>query len=205
MTEHCQLIGIAGPSCSGKSTVAAAILDYLGDAVLVQADSYYRNLSRVPAAKRAELNFDHPDAIDHRLLAADLRTLMRGGAVECPTYDFLTHTRASKVVPISSRPYVVVEGLWVLHWREVRELLSLSIMLAADHDTCLGRRLMRDSVERGRDPAFVRAQYERDVRPMCDEYLLPSGRHADIHIDGTASIDLCVTAARRAVRDSLLI
>ncbi len=204
MTEGRRLIGIAGPSCSGKTTVARAVLEYLGAAVLVQADRYYYDLSHLPAAERTRRNFDHPDAIDHHLLARHLTLLLQGRTVSSPTYDFATHTRGDQVVRIASRPYIVAEGLWLLYWPHVRELLDLSIMLTADHITCLHRRLRRDSLDRARDPEYVRLQYERDVRPMCDRYLLPSARHADVEIDGTAPIDEAIAESRRALRNHLL-
>lgn len=190
MAERPYIIGMAGPSASGKTTIARALAERLGDRALVlSCDGYYRDLSHLSMAEREQVNFDHPDAIEHELLAAHLAKLRRGEAVEdAPTYSFETHTRLTETARLEPRPAIIVEGLYVLHWPDVRGLLDLRVYLDASHEVCLARRIERDVRERGRTEEFCREQYERTVRPMAEEFIAPSQTHADLTLGGVGAI-----------------
>jgi uridine kinase len=182
------VIGIAGPSCAGKSELGRRLAARLaGRAEQISLDSYYRDLADMDPAARQTHNFDHPDAMDRGLLARQLAALARGQSVEAPVYDFATHTRAGEVRAVLPAPVVIVEGLFVLAWDEVRESIDLAVFVDAPHDVCLARRLARDVCERGRTERSVREQYEKTVRPMYDHWVRPTRRHADLIVDGTGA------------------
>ncbi len=188
------VIGIAGGSCSGKSSIAARVARRLKarGAVVLSLDSYYRDLSGVPRAKRRDYNFDAPEALDIELAETHLRTLAAGGSVRVPVYRFEDHTRA----PESEWPrldawsesgrigIVIVEGLFALYFPSLRAMLDLSVFVDAGRDSCLARRLKRDVAERGRTPADVAEQYERTVEPMFERFVAPTRAFADMTVDG---------------------
>ena len=185
------LIGIAGPSGSGKTTIGDALVARLAGqrAQFLPLDGYYKDLSCLSPESRAEVNFDAPDALDAELLIQHVKRLAAGHAVETPMYDFATHCRTAKRRRIEPQGVVVIEGLLVLYWRELREALDLSIYVAAPDETCLKRRLARDVQERGRTRQSVLRQYEQTVRPMAEAHVLPTRRYADLLVDGTAPVE----------------
>lgn len=182
------LIGIAGPSCSGKSELAKILKRELAAAVIT-LDSYYRELAHLPFEERARTNFDEPAALDEELLIAQVRSLANGCAVDRPVYDFARHTRSGEFERIEPAGFVVAEGLFALHWPELRALYGTSVFIDVDDEICFRRRLERDVRERGRTPESVRAQYENTVRPMAERYIRPARAWADVVVSGTEPLE----------------
>ncbi len=199
------LIGIAGPSGAGKTALALAVARRLG-AVVISLDSYYCDLSHLAFEERAHTNFDIPDSLDHRLLSEHLRVLAAGGDVDVPVYDFSMHLRVARTVHIRAAEFGVVEGLWTLYWRNVRESLGTKVYVDACDETCFQRRLARDVRDRGRTPESVIERYTEMVRPMAERYILPARREADIVVSGVAllkeSVE-CICAAALRPQDQL--
>jgi len=193
------LIGIAGGSASGKTLLASRIDDALGtDHVLVlKQDSYYRDLSELSAEERARQNFDHPDAFDTPLLLSHLETLLEGGWVKEPIYDFTAHRRALDTRRVGGALVVVLEGILILADPQLRALMDIKVYVDTDADVRLVRRLRRDVEERGRTVAAVLQQYEQSVRPMHLQFVEPSKRYADIIVpeggENSVGIDLLRT------------
>lgn len=178
------VLGIAGGSGSGKSTVLHRIVDAFGPRhiAVLDHDAYYRDLSHLPLAERAAFNFDHPDALETSLMRTHLDTLLQGGAVPKPIYDFTTHSRQPETRRVVSRPVIIVEGILVLAEPSLAERMDIKIFVDAADDIRLMRRIRRDLDERGRSIKAVLEQYERTVRPMHLEFVEPSKREADIII-----------------------
>ncbi len=178
------VIGIAGGSGSGKTTIAHAMLEELGHdrAVLILHDSYYRDLSHLSPEQRGAQNFDHPDALETALLVRHLEALLRGEAIDKPLYDFTTHTRRAETEHVEPRPVILVEGVLVLAEPTLRERMDLKIYVDTDADLRIMRRLERDIRERGRTMESVFAQYLASVRPMHLRYVEPSRAFADLVI-----------------------
>ena len=181
------VIGIAGPSCSGKSEVSRRLARILR-APIVAIDHYYKDLGHLTAAERVRTNFDAPDSLDRELVHEHVQALRSGHAIAQPTYDFARHTRAIPVERIEPCDYVLVEGLFALSWPEVRNGLDFRIFISADHETCLTRRIFRDVRERGRTEESVRSQYEQTVRPMADIHVVPTAAYADLVLAGIAPV-----------------
>jgi uridine kinase len=178
------LIGIAGGTASGKTTVARRIIEALpaGQAALIQQDAYYRDRTALTPAERATLNFDEPDALENDLLLQHLRALKAGQAVACPEYDFTSHTRKSTVRRIEPCPVIVVEGILLLAVPTLRDVFDLRLYVDTDDDVRLIRRIKRDMLERGRDIRSIEAQYMGTVRAMHRLHVEPSKQHADLII-----------------------
>ena len=181
------LIGIAGPSCSGKSEVARRLARILRAPTLV-LDHYYRDLASIPFAERLNINFDAPESLDREMIAEHVRALQDGQSIEQPTYDFTHHIRTERTETVPSAPFVLVEGLFGLYWPELRQALSLRIYIDASHEVCLARRIFRDVRERGRTEESVRSQYEVTVQPMCECHIAPTQAHADLVLNGVAPV-----------------
>lgn len=181
------VLGIAGGTASGKSTVAAAIVDHLGDrCVHVLHDRYYRPL---PAGHDgAAWNFDHPEALETDRLVRDLDTLLSGRPCRAPRYDFATHSRFADEDVIEPRPIVLVEGILVFADAELRARFDWRVFVDAPDDIRLLRRVRRDVAERGRSVDSVLNQYERSVRPMHEQFVAPGRAHAHLVLDGTAPL-----------------
>jgi uridine kinase len=178
------VIGIAGGSGSGKTTISRSVMESIGrEAVeLIQHDAYYREQSHLPVEERAKVNYDHPDSLETDLLVAHLRDLLTGNPVERPVYDFTVHNRSRDKVPVEPKPVILVEGILVLYEPALRELMDLKIYIDTDSDLRIVRRLERDIKERGRSFDSVRDQYLHTVRPMHLQFVEPSKRYADIVI-----------------------
>jgi uridine kinase len=175
------LIGIAGGTGSGKTTLAQRIAGALpGGVVIIEHDWYYRDRSGVPEAERSGLNYDEPGALENDLLARDLAKLKAGSAVECPQYDFSTHTRSARTERIEPARIVVVEGILLFAVPELRAAFDLRIFVDTDDDIRLMRRIRRDIVERGRDIGAIEAQYYASVRPMHLLHVAPSKRFSHL-------------------------
>lgn len=187
------MVGIAGPSCSGKTVLAGALARRL-DGLVVPLDAYYRDLAHLEPALRDARNFDHPDALDRELLTRQLRELAAGRPVEQPVYDFKSHSRQPSGRRAEPRGVVIVEGLFSLHFHEVRELLDLGVYVDLEDAPCLERRLARDTRERGRDAESVRDQYARTVRPMCRRFVEPTRDLAGLVVRGDLPLPALVDA-----------
>jgi uridine kinase len=193
------LIGIAGLSGSGKSELAAQLARRLDSCNTVALDSYYHAHSHLELDARAKLNYDHPDALDWRLLGAHLDALAGGAAIEEPHYSFDLHTRSPRTRTVQPRPFLILEGILTLHRADVRERLDLKIFVETQAEECFRRRLERDVAERGRTPESVGDQYQRTVWPMALEYVLPSRAFADITVSGENPIDQSVAQVMQII------
>ena len=178
------ILGIAGGSGSGKTTIADSIVEQIGPdhVVLIQHDAYYRDLTHLPLEERAKVNYDHPDSLETDLLVAHLRELLAGRPIERPTYDFTVHNRGTETVTVEPLPVVIVEGILVMVEPALRDLMDLKIYVDTDADLRIVRRLGRDIEERGRSFESVRDQYLDTVRPMHLRFVEPAKRYADIVI-----------------------
>ena len=182
--QHPVVIGIAGGSGSGKSTVIRKIVDAIGSdtIALLDHDAYYRDLSHLSLEERGAFNFDHPDALETSLLCEHLDRLQAGEVAEKPVYNFKTHTREERTTRVYPRPVIIVEGILVLAEQALVDRMHIKIYVDAADDIRLMRRIRRDLHERGRSVDSVLRQYERTVRPMHLEFVEPSRRKADVII-----------------------
>ena len=180
------IVGIAGGTGAGKTTLAHILIDHLGEdrAMGIAHDAYYRDFAHVPAGQRGQINFDHPDALETDLLVQHLQALSRGETVLIPAYDFTTHSRTSETLEVSPRPVIIVEGILVLVEQILRDALNLKIFVDTPPDIRLIRRVNRDVNERGRTPESITHQYLETVRPMHDTYVEPSRKYADFIVCG---------------------
>jgi uridine kinase len=199
MNNHNPLvIGIAGGSGSGKTTVAQTILQRVGpDRIsFLQHDAYYKDLSGLPPTQRAEINFDHPNSLETELLTQHILQLIRGQPVEVPIYDFSTHSRTKRTFTVQPRGVILVEGILIFTEATLRDLFNVKIFVDTDSDLRFIRRLERDISERGRTMETVVKQYLSTVRPMHMEFVEPSKRYADIIIPeggfNAAALDMVV-------------
>ena len=176
------VIGLAGGTGSGKTTVSEAVREAAGagEIVVLPQDAYYRAQPEVPLEIRKKTNYDEPSAFDTELLVAHLDALLRGEAVERPVYDFTAGDRAAETVALTPKPVIVVEGILVLHERVLRERFDLSVFVDAPPDERFIRRLERDVSERGRSAESVIAQYRRSVKPMHDLFVEPTKAFANL-------------------------
>jgi uridine kinase len=176
------IIGIAGGSGSGKSTVARNVAQALetGSVAFIDMDAYYLNFAHLPLADRRKINWDHPDAFDWELLVCQLATLAAGEAIDKPVYDFVTHTRSDRTVVVPPARVVVIDGILLFSDPRVRDLCDVKVFVDADADIRLMRRLRRDINKRGRTLEEVLDQYLTTVQPMHLQFVEPSKRYADI-------------------------
>jgi uridine kinase len=200
MTERISplVIGIAGGSGSGKTTVAQTILQRVGpDRIsFLQHDAYYKDLSGLPPVQRAEVNFDHPNSLENELLIRHIHQLKQGKTVDVPIYDFSTHSRTDRTYKVKPRSVILVEGILIFAEATLRDLFDVKIFVDTDSDLRLIRRLQRDIAERGRTTESVIKQYLGTVRPMHLDFVEPSKRYADVIIPeggfNTAALDMVV-------------
>lgn len=177
------VIGIAGGSGSGKTTVQRRLIEaYAPDISVLEHDAYYRDLSHLPFEERTKTNFDHPDALETELLVAQLDRLVSGESIFIPVYDFNNHVRKPETVQVDPKPVILVEGILILAERELREKMDIKIFVDTDADVRLMRRIERDLIERGRTIESILFQYRATVRPMHLEFVEPSKRTADLII-----------------------
>jgi len=178
------VIGVAGGSGSGKTTVVSHIINSVGDdnLVLLQHDSYYRDLKHISFEERIKQNYDHPSSLETELLVRHVHALLEGYSVKMPIYDFKNHVRADEVVNITPKPIILVDGILIFYEKELRDIMDIKVFVDTDDDLRLLRRLKRDINERHRSVNSVLHQYETFVRPMHLEFVEPSKRYADIII-----------------------
>jgi uridine kinase len=194
------IIGVAGGTGSGKTTVSRAILERVGSSRIayIEHDSYYRDLSHLSLAERAQVNFDHPDSLDNALLIEHLDALCNGQPIEVPIYDFTKHNRKDERHIVQPQPVVMVEGILIFSDKQLRDRMDIKIYVDADADMRFIRRIQRDIRDRGRSVESVIEQYLRTVRPMHLEFVEPSKRYADVIIPrgGLNSIAIDMVVAR---------
>jgi len=200
------IIGICGGTGSGKTTIARAIVETVGaeNVVLVEQDSYYRDLADMPLDERHQANFDHPDSLDSNLMVNHILRLKQGLPAEMPLYDFKTHTRTQNIEIIEPRPVVIVEGILIFSEPRVLDLLDVRVFVDTPDDIRLIRRLKRDHAERGRTYEHTMDQYARTIRPMHWEFVEPSKRHADVIIPEGAQMGVSVEFLCSLVREKLV-
>lgn len=176
------VIGIAGGTGSGKTTVVNKIIERLieKDVTILSQDAYYRDSSHLPLEERQKMNFDHPDALEFELLCENIRKLKKGETIQQPVYSYLTCTRAIETTTIVPRKAIIVEGILCLWPKELRKLMDIKIFVDCEADLRLSRVIQRDLVERGRDVHAVLKRYEDTVRPSHLQFIEPTKRYADI-------------------------
>jgi uridine kinase len=202
------LIGIAGGSGSGKTLVSKRLFNDLGSekVIIIQQDSYYKNLTHLSFDERKKQNFDHPDSIDEELLINHIKELLKGNYIDQPIYDFTQHTRKKETLRVGNHIIIILEGILILHNPVLRKLMDIKVYVDTDSDVRLIRRLKRDIQERGRSLDSVIEQYENIVRPMHLQFVEPLKRYADIIIPqggyNLVAIDLLKTKIQALLRES---
>ena len=192
MKQRPYLIGIAGPSGAGKSYLAERLVRSLPDASIIPIDAYYPDLSHLALEARDRLNFDDPEMLDSSLLLGHMAALTRGEAVEQPLYDFARHTRLRQTRTVVPGEFVIVEGIFTLHWPDLRDLLQTKVFVEIEEAVGFERRVARDVSERGRSWESVNRQFHENVVPMCERYVRPSARFADVQVHGAVEIEHAV-------------
>jgi uridine kinase len=201
------VLGIAGGTGSGKTTVSNAIVERVGPhhLALLAHDAYYRDLSNLPITERVKINFDHPNSLETELLIQHIKQLRRGEAVEIPVYDFKTHSRTTHTIHLEPCPIIIVEGILIFTEPELRKLFDIKVFVDTDADIRFIRRLERDINERGRSSASVIHQYLSTVRPMHMEFVEPSRRFADIIVPegglNIVALDMIVARIQSLLND----
>ena len=177
------VVGIAGGTGSGKSTITSSLKEKLKDSVVViEQDSYYKDQSSLPFEERIKTNYDHPFAFDNDLLVEHVLSLKEQKSIEKPIYDFETHNRKKETILVEPCDVIIVEGILILYEEAVRDLLDIKIFVDTDSDVRIIRRILRDTKERGRSLESILTQYQNTVKPMHEEFIEPSKKHADIII-----------------------
>jgi uridine kinase len=199
------IIGVAGGTASGKTTIANAIMERINHPlmVMIQHDAYYKDASDRPLAERAKINFDHPDSLETDLMVQHLRELIAGRPIEMPVYDFATHSRLKKGIVKKPAKVIIIEGLLIFCEQALRDLMDVKIFVDTDSDLRFIRRLKRDIQERQRSMESVIGQYMETVRPMHITFVEPSRKYADIIIPeghNPVSTAMVVTMIRHRLR-----
>jgi len=199
MTKSTILIGIAGGTGSGKTSISKELVKEYGrgEVVVIQQDSYYKDLSDLTFEERQQQNFDHPDAIDIKLFQKQITYLIKGQTIKIPIYDFTTHLRSDEKITVAPHHVIVLEGILALHYTELLQLMDIKIYVETPADIRFIRRLSRDIKERGRTTQSVIDQYRKTVRPMHEQFVEPSKYYADVIIpeggENKVAIDLIRT------------
>ncbi|MFO7828998.1 MAG: uridine kinase [Bacteroidales bacterium] len=190
------IIGIAGGTGSGKTTVVRKIISRLpkSEVAIIPQDSYYRDNGHLPIEERQEINFDHPRSLEFKLLIEHIKRLKEGKSVEQPIYSYLTCTRSDETIPVSPKKVIIIEGILILQNAQLRNLMDIKVFVDADSDDRLMRVIQRDLVERGRAVSTVLERYEKTVKPMHLQFIEPTKKYADIIIpqggDNKVGIDI---------------
>ena len=197
MRSH--IIGVAGPSSSGKSELARQLVHRLPGTAIVSLDSYYRGMEEIPLAERKKVNFDHPDSLDWELLHEHLGCLAKGDSFPEPVYSFADYARTAETRTIEPTEFLIVEGLFVLYWPELRDMLDTKVYVQTAPEVCYHRRLTRDVAERGRTPESVREQYEKTVRPSAEWFVYPTEKYASLIVSGEEPLERSTNAVIAAL------
>jgi len=205
MSKQPIIIGISGPSASGKSLLANTIVNELGSdqVVVISEDAYYKDNSNMPLAEREKINYDHPNAFDHALLCDHLRRLQRSEEVNIPIYSHSKHIRLPETRYIGRHAIIVLEGILLFTDKALREVMDIRIFMSTPLDVCLTRRLKRDVVERHRSFESVVHQYETTVRPMYLQFIEPSSRYADIIVPRGGENRIAIDMIQAKMRELL--
>ena len=181
MENNILVIGIAGGTGSGKTTLMKRLVErFSADVTVLSHDNYYRRRDDMPFEERCKVNYDEPAALETDLMARHLDTLRRGQAIDCPVYDFSQHNRSNETVRIEPKRVIIVEGILIFENKQLRDLMDIKIFVDTDADVRLCRRIRRDVRERGRTLESVIEQYQTTVKPMHEKYVEPSKRYAHI-------------------------
>ena len=205
------VIGIAGGSCSGKTSVTRAIYDVFKDrsVVVIEQDYYYKDQSHMTFEERLNTNYDHPLAFDNQLLIQHINELLSYQSVEKPVYDYVQHTRSADVIHVEPRDVIIVEGILVLEDENLRDLMDIKLFVDTDSDLRIIRRIQRDIKERGRTADSVIDQYLSAVRPMHNMFIEPTKRYADVIIPegggNNVAIDLMVTKIKTILESDSIV
>ena len=200
------VIAITGPSASGKSLFASTVYQELvaelgGEHIAILAeDAYYRDQNHLSLEQRVLTNYDHPAAFEHELLARHLQMLRQGQRIAMPQYNFKTHTRHTETISVHPASVILVEGILLLTVAKLRHEFDISVYMDTPLDICLLRRIKRDTVERGRTPDAVMAQYETTVRPAYFEFIAPSRQHADLVVTGGGRNQIAIDILKTKIR-----
>ncbi len=188
LTSKPIMIAIAGPSGSGKTSIAREVSKALGG-IIFSLDNYYLDLKDIRLDDRGDRNFDDPASLDEAMVIQHLLALAQGKTIERPIYDFTTHTRTERIEKVTPAKHIIVEGLFTLHWPEVRPAYHAKIYVDLGHAVCLPRRLRRDISERGRSVESVLKQYAQTVEPMAEKFVKPTKQYADIVLSGSEPVE----------------
>lgn len=208
MNKEPLIIGVGGGSGSGKTTVVKHILSSIGreNILLIQHDSYYRDLNHLPLEQRKKQNFDHPSSLETELMIRHVNALKNGYQVDIPVYDFKAHTRSEETVKAAPKEIILLDGILIFTEPDLRKLMDIRLFVDTDDDIRLLRRIKRDIMERGRDLEGVIHQYETYVRPMHLEFVEPSKRYADIIIprggENLVALEMVVATIREKLSHS---
>lgn len=199
------IIGISGASASGKSLLANTIVNELGSdqVVVISEDSYYKDHSNIPFEQRAQINYDHPDSLDHELLLQHLLALQAGKTIEVPLYNHALHIRENETRPIGQHAIIVLEGILLFVEQNLRDLMDIRIFMETALDICLIRRLKRDIKDRNRSLDSVLKQYEETVRPMYLQFIDPSKRYADLIVPRGGGNRIAIDMIKAKMRELL--
>ncbi|OQY10447.1 MAG: uridine kinase [Fusobacteriia bacterium 4572_132] len=200
------LVGVAGGTGSGKTTVSKKVAKgFNEDALIIEQDSYYKDISYLPFDERKNSNFDHPKAIDFELLIKHIKDLKENKKIEKPIYDFTSHLRKEEKIKMSPKKVVIVEGILIFAIPELRELFDIKLFIDTDEDERLLRRIERDMQERKRNFIGIKEQYLKTVKPMYLEFVEPSKRYADIIIprggENTVAIKMIIAKLKKILKD----
>ena len=201
------VIGIAGGTGSGKTTLMNSIVETFGDDVTILShDNYYRRLDHLTMEERTKVNYDEPAALETELMATHLQALRSGFAVECPVYDFAQHNRSSQTIHIVPRKVIIVEGILIFENQALRDLMDIRIFVDTDADVRLCRRIKRDVTKRGRTLDSVLEQYQTTVKPMHEKYVEPSKKFANIVVPeggkNLVALDMIMGRIRRHLEEA---
>lgn len=195
------IIGIAGGTGSGKTTVVKKLIERLpkGEVVVIPQDSYYKDSSHVPVEERQNINFDHPDAFDWPLLIRQVEQLRQGITIEQPTYSYLVSNRQAETIHVEPCQFIIIEGIMALWNKKLRDMMDLKIYVDASPDERLIRVIQRDTMERGRTAQMVVDRYLKVLKPMHDEFIEPTKRHADLIMPGGGNNIKAITLIRNYI------
>jgi uridine kinase len=208
MSEKIYVLGVAGGSASGKTTIINKLQDYFGeDIAVISHDAYYKAHPEMTFEERSHLNYDHPDSFESDRMAEDVRKLIKGNAIDMPVYDYVNHNRSEETVRIEPKNVIVMEGILILENKELRDLMDIKIFVDTDADERLMRRIKRDMVERGRSIESIIDQYSETVKPMHEEFVEPSKKHADVIIprggENAAGLDMLITYMNKKLHEEV--
>lgn len=205
MSETPLIIGVAGGSGSGKTTVVSKIVKSIGknDVLLMEHDSYYRDLSHLPLEERKKQNFDHPASLETELMIRHIDALKEGYKIDIPVYDFVAHTRSDRSITASPKKIILIDGILIFSEPDLRNRMDIKIFVDTDDDVRLLRRLRRDISERGRNLEDILNQYEKFVRPMHLEFVEPGKRYSDIIIPRGGENRVALQMVIALIRDKL--